>query len=652
LRRLSVWFSPVTLAGVLVILVALSLYLCTLDNGLRLQELKGGDLITHQYAQVQARPSNAPGYPIYTMGGWLWFKLGRWLLSSLFNPTEILSLYSTLWGLAALAVLYILILDVTDRNWRFAALSGLFTSFTYFFWYYSCSTEQYTFAVFQSLLMVLWAFRWEQTRQDKYLYWLALMTGLCLANLVTVLFILPPLLVLIVSGEPRVVKRPALIIRCILLALLPLVSYAYVYVRGASHPEWWGAGDWHNAWDWFVSFISTQQGRDELTWTLGPLTAEFPGLIVWDMSIVGLALGLAGWWLLGRRRGGFLFSSLLIYLAFSYVDRYGNWYQVFMPMYPLLAMGMAVTAHHAWQWCARQPQRQWLRSAVLVGMGLLAISRLIDPDPRAFQRNRPDDDGLIPGQAILADRPPLGATVVGDADQFVSLAYLTEIWGVRSDIRVARLSELRNLIQHNRGPIYITREVAPLVIQEIGPRPLAGYGATLAELRLEPMRELPGTAQRLGTSVGIGLRLEAYQFEERQNDSAGSPWHADRSEGSPSRVFHLTLFWRALADMQADWSVSVRPTWQGQYLPANEGIVQMDVSHPVLGLYPMSQWSVGEVVRDDYLIPLRPEQEYDGARVIVYRRTDGTFDNLGAVDISPLKHGNPTGKPETTAGVS
>ena len=66
----------------------------------------------------------------------------------------------------------------------------------------------------------------------------------------------------------------------------------------------------------------------------------------------------------------------------------------------------------------------------------------------------------------------------------------------------------------------------------------------------------------------------------------------------------------------------------------------------------MSQWSVGEVVRDDYLIPLRPEQEYDGARVIVYRRTDGTFDNLGAVDISPLKLGNPTGKPETTAGVS
>ena len=43
---------------------ALLLYLLTLDNGFQPYELGGGDLITHQYAQVQARPSNAPGYPL------------------------------------------------------------------------------------------------------------------------------------------------------------------------------------------------------------------------------------------------------------------------------------------------------------------------------------------------------------------------------------------------------------------------------------------------------------------------------------------------------------------------------------------------------------------------------------------------------------
>jgi hypothetical protein len=62
-ENLRVW------VGLIVILLAATLYLATLDTGLRPDELIGGDLITHQYAQVQARPSNAPGYPLYTMGG-------------------------------------------------------------------------------------------------------------------------------------------------------------------------------------------------------------------------------------------------------------------------------------------------------------------------------------------------------------------------------------------------------------------------------------------------------------------------------------------------------------------------------------------------------------------------------------------------------
>lgn len=72
--------------GLLLLLSLMALYLVTLDNGLRPDELTGGDLITHQYAQVEARPSNAPGYPLYTMGGWLWFRLGRGLFGWLLNP--------------------------------------------------------------------------------------------------------------------------------------------------------------------------------------------------------------------------------------------------------------------------------------------------------------------------------------------------------------------------------------------------------------------------------------------------------------------------------------------------------------------------------------------------------------------------------------
>jgi hypothetical protein len=336
------------IAGIMVIIIALVFYVATLDNGLRLEELKGGDLITHQYAQVQARPSNAPGYPLYTMLGWLWFHLGMVLLRPFFNPIEILSLYSTIWSLAALITLYILVLETTEGNWPVAALCTLFFTVTYFFWYYSISTEQYTSAVFQVLLIVLFAFRWERSGQDKYILLLALMVGLVLANLITVLLILPPLVIFILSRRPRLLRRPKLMAKSLLLTLLPLLSYVYVYVRGAQHPEWRGAGQWPTTWAWFLSFISTRQGWDELTWSLGPFTAEFPWRIIWEMTPVGLIIALIGIWLLGKRRALFLYGTFALYFVFSYIDRYGNWYQVIMPVYPLLVLGIAVLADRLW----------------------------------------------------------------------------------------------------------------------------------------------------------------------------------------------------------------------------------------------------------------------------------------------------------------
>ena len=136
------WKHPSRWAGIVLVLAALALYLLTLDNGLRPGELEGGDLITHQYAQVQARPSNAPGYPLYTLGGWAWFHGLRSLLGQHANPTAILSAYSTLWALLALWLLYQLIVDLTG-NWGIGLLLGAFYAVTYFFWYYAVSTEQY-----------------------------------------------------------------------------------------------------------------------------------------------------------------------------------------------------------------------------------------------------------------------------------------------------------------------------------------------------------------------------------------------------------------------------------------------------------------------------------------------------------------------------
>ena len=252
-------------------LVFAALYLFTLDDGLRPSELEGGDLITHQYAQVQGRPSNAPGYPLYTMGGWLWFHLGRLIVGRAHNPIPILASYSTLWALIAIWLMYRLILEVIrgqgqphadsgrsaeDENhrWPIAAAVTAFYGLTYFFWYYAVTTEQYTSAVAWTLAVVLLAFRWERERRDGYLLALAFLMGVALAHMVTLLFIAPPLLWFVLRTDPKLVRRPRLMAGVIALALLPLLSYIYVYVRGAQHPEWRGAGQWASTGQWFFEF--------------------------------------------------------------------------------------------------------------------------------------------------------------------------------------------------------------------------------------------------------------------------------------------------------------------------------------------------------------------------------------------------------------
>jgi len=629
-QRLSRW------TGIVLVLAASLLYLATLDNGLRPGELAGGDLITHQYAQVQGRPSNAPGYPLYTMGGWLWFHGLRSLLGPDANPTAILSAYSTLWALLALGLLYYLILHLTG-NWIIAFLLGAFYAVSYFFWYYAVSSEQYSSAVAQTLAIVVLALRWDaaqdrtdpgnnaQPAGDGYLLALALLAGLSLAHMVTVAVIVPPLLWFILSRRPGLLRRGRLAAGCVALALLPLLSYAFIYIRGAQYPQWRGAGDWPSTLAWFLDFVSTSQGRGELTWSLRPLwTDSFPRLLWHELTWVVLVGGLVGLALLGRRRRILLGATLLFYALLAFVDRQGNWYQVVMPAYPLLIASFAVAVQALWQRVisSNRPasQRRALLALLVVGLAALVVSRLERSWPDANLRNRLDDTALQPGLAILADAPEPNAAVFGVLDEALSLRYLTDIWGQRRDVAAVSSEEARALLVSGGRPLYVTNSAAPLVWPEIAPTAqLSSAGQTLIRVTTAAAKTLPAGAAPLDLPAGDGLALVGIDAPPPE---PGQPW--------PVR-----LFWRADGAIAYDWSVSLRPTLAGQPLaqPAG-GIVQQDLAHPVHGVYPTSRWQRGEVVADDYLFNLPPGLAPDGVQVVVYRRLpEGGFENLAVLDV-------------------
>jgi hypothetical protein len=295
-----------------------------------------------------------------------------------------------------------------------------------------------------------------------------------------------------------------------------------------------------------------------------------------------------------------------------------------------MVLGVAVAADRVCRWTGARSQPQWYRAGVLLGLGLLAASRLVDPDPRAFQHNRADDDALRPGQALLADSPDQNATIIGNGDQFVSLEYLTEIWGVRSDVRAARLSEAGGLLQKAVQPLYVTRETLPLVLQQAsGSLHLSSHGVELVEVRFKPIRELPKSAKSINAHFGDSLQLVAYQCEENNPMGRG-----ETIRPKEARQLVVTLFWQTRNKLEQDWSVSVRPLLDGQLLSREGNVLQVDAANPVGGFYPISRWMPGEIVRDDYAIPLAPDQAYNGIQIVVYRALPQGFENLGVAKLT------------------
>ena len=109
-------------------------------------------------------------------------------------------------------------------------------------------------------------------------------------------------------------------------------------------------GSGANAEAWFWSFVSTSQGREELGWGFeawcGVFDNGFPMLIAQELSIPIVVVGLVGIAWLDRRLSTLLYGTIAIVVAFSWAYRCGNWFQVILPIYPLILMGVATVADH------------------------------------------------------------------------------------------------------------------------------------------------------------------------------------------------------------------------------------------------------------------------------------------------------------------
>ena len=672
---------PIWAGGLLVLLCA-AVYGATLDTGLQPHELHGGDLITHQYAQVQGRPSNAPGYPLYTMGGWLWFHglhgLADRITPTVLNPTPWLSSYSTLWALLAIGVLYLIGLRLTyspqwpHGNWPVAWLVSAFYAVTYFFWYYATTTEQYSSAVAHTLAIVYVYLVWRDSQgvqADKRLILLAFLCGLTLAHMLTIALLVPGMVAAILWERPRLLRRPWLMAQTVAGAALPLLAYLFVYVRGAQHPEWRGAGEWANVNEWFWAFVSTAQGREELGWAFEPGTTffanGFPHLIWQELSIPLVVIGLLGILLFDGKLRLMLYSAIGTTLLFSWAYRYGNWYQVILPAYPLILLGDVAAA----DWWMRRftPGRlaapteiasgprshaagTHRRVRVMVGflplllMAGLIVWRVDQSLPAANSRGRDGDTALDHAALLLDQSLPANGGLFAAVDDALALQYLIDIWGIYPAGNVVSSPAAATALAEGES-VLSTTEAAATLMDELPTLPRVTRQMVSPDWVLFSTGDPHLAAQESQATTGVdyavapGIRLAEMTAWRAPT---GSPVLADVDERTHAGV-DVRLVWELEEPWPADWAISVRPTWQGaQVADATGAIIQSDRARPGHALWSLADIPPGSTtirVPDAYRLP--GAGAVDGVLVIVYRTTSTGFENVAELTVGvPAPLGN------------
>jgi 4-amino-4-deoxy-L-arabinose transferase-like glycosyltransferase len=306
----------------------LGVYLLTLAP--TVTSLDAPELTTAAYTLGIA---HAPGYPLYTLLGWLFshaFPVG--------DVAFRLNLLSAVFGAGTTVLVYLVARRLTGQTLPSLA-AALMLAFSYWFWLNSLVAEVYGLDTLLLAAMLLLLLEWRDRQQPAALFAFALLFGLSLANRTTSLLFLPAF-ALYLWLSPRTRSGRVWLAAPIFVAL-GLLPYLYIPLDYRTGPDyvwstflqWPGSsvpdlatpgGFWHlvSAADFrpFVFGFGPAESMENLVRYGGWLAGSFMG--------VGVVLGLVGIWqqLQTHRRElllllGIFLPTVIFYTNYNVADR-------------------------------------------------------------------------------------------------------------------------------------------------------------------------------------------------------------------------------------------------------------------------------------------------------------------------------------------
>jgi hypothetical protein len=633
------WLTDNRAGAVLIALVACVTFLSTLQ-----MHINGSpspyatDVGELQNALPRWGTIHYSGYPLYTLLGSLFVTALREVGIA---PAAGASLFSVVWEALALGLLGLLAIELGAPRTT-AALSALVVAVSTSTWIDASLAEIHTLTMFFTAATLLLALRFRRSGRRDHWLWLTLAFTQGIAHQRSVAFLAPAVLLLIWPQLSAVRRNfwPALGV-----ALLAPLTYLYLPLRYWQGATWtFGQpGTWEGFWklvldtkaDRIVALPESLGAWLTRAGTAARLLSDDLPLAVLAAGLLGLAAPLGparsepveGLGTGRVMRGQRVVTVALLLVVLPYLGLSVLIWEarvsdallaVKLPVVHLAGVGLALLAaalvKHAAAW---RPGESRLQVAANLVLGVILVGLFVLHRPRvlAVTRDRSVESAIA---TVARVTPPAEPTTFFEpwGRDFWALTYAQAYRGELPGL---------NLVDHNanfealiaRGDRLLVRETTfyawPLAWWEerLGTAYLSSAAPEVIEVAPAPpvaRGDVPaGPSLELGNNVRI-LAAQLHRPTEQE--------------------LILTVYWETLAPLELDYSVAVHLVSHNPPRGPGDILAQAGRRHPVSGWYPTSLWEAGEVIRDDYPIPVPDAAHPAAVRVAMYRvGADGGFIN-------------------------
>jgi hypothetical protein len=554
------------------------------------------DSLEFQLVCPTLRIAHPPGYPLYTLLGWLFARLPG------ADPAWGVNLLSAVAGASTLVALYFLARLYSPRA---AFLAPLYLALSPVFWSQATIAEVYSLHALIVALALYFILR--ATEDKSFLPWAAFVVGLGLAHHRTSVFLLLPL-ALAFWGSSR---RSSLLSAFALLA--PLAFYLYIPLRGMAVSSL--DGTYRNSLEGFLQWVTVSSYGVFLR--ENPLARPTP--LSWHIKLwlsqfgpIGIALGVIGLARLKSQKGLIWWLAFVAFTLFGLIYRVPDPEVFFIPSFLLFSVAISVGGEFILS-------LRWR----LIGFLLLAIASLQPVWIGASHFHELDRSHRLEvyslGASMVSSAKGEGAVVVGLLGESTLMRYFQEIYHLNPAVSIVaadREEERLRVVEEALGqgrPVYLTRPLPGLPDHYR----LWAEGSLIRVWDSPPPEITP--ERPVGVEVVAGLRLEGYEVVALPEPPRRWP-----VPPLPPRTL-VNLYWRALKPITDDLKVSVRfYDSEGRMLAQSDKV-------PVHFAYPMTKWKAGELVLDAYEFSLNPGV----GKLVVIVYDPSTLAERGRIELQP-----------------